>query len=316
MTKFVKNLKKKLLLKLLSEHRNRDLIAVLLSGDYSNPHIQNEFSRLGYYFLKKHYYLPIPEKVELDFLNRYKNKLIGLNFSNDYSFWLLGKINPYLTEFRKCKFTLLNGTFMAIDAHIYYSFIRLFKPKKIIEIGAGNSTKLAQLACLNNKKLDNHKTKLFAIDPYPLRLNRELKKLSKIIKKNVQEIPIRFFESLEANDILFLDSTHVLKPGGDVQYEFLEIIPRLKPGVLIHIHDISLPKPYPGVYFKYNWFWNEQYLLQAFLAYNNRYEIIWPGNYLMIKYPKLLKKLFPEFKEMREKFPNSEPTSFWIRVNI
>src|SRR3972149_5863814 len=115
-------------------------------------------------------------------------------------------------------------------------------------------------------------------------------------------------------DILFLDSSPVLRAGGDVQLEYLEILPRLAPGVLVHVHDISLPKPYPRVYFETGMYWNEQYLLQAFLAFNSRFEVLWPGNWMMVRHPEKVCAVFPEFHEMRKLYPQSEPTGFWMRV--
>jgi hypothetical protein len=138
--------------------------------------------------------------------------------------------------------------------------------------------------------------------------------LSEVIEKKVQDVDLDLFASLQGG-ILFIDSTHALRAGGDVQLEYCEILPRLAGGVLVHIHDISLSRPYPRVYFeKNNYYWNEQYLLQAFLAFNSKFEVVWPGNYMMLKYPDQISRVFPEYHTMRESFPSSEPTSFWIRA--
>ena len=115
-----------------------------------------------------------------------------------------------------------------------------------------------------------------------------------IIRKKVEDIPVSLFQSLEAGDILFIDSSHVIRPEGDVLYEVFNIFPQLKPGVYIHIHDIFSPFDYPK-----NWFvqeyrmWNEQYLLEAFLMHNKQYEIIGALSYLGYKYPQLAQKNFP-----------------------
>ncbi|MGH9903790.1 MAG: class I SAM-dependent methyltransferase, partial [Pyrinomonadaceae bacterium] len=138
--------------------------------------------------------------------------------------------------------------------------------------------------------------------------------LSELIEKRVQDVDLSVFTSLEANDILFIDSTHALRAGGDVQLEFCEIMPRLAPGVLVHVHDISLPRAYPRVYFDQRLYWNEQYLLQAFLTFNRRFEVIWPGNYMALRYPERIREFFFEYQDMRAAYPSSEPTSFWMRV--
>jgi hypothetical protein len=232
----------------------------------------------------------------------------------------------YMEEFRSkfplnatdnpSQFYLINGGYMAVDAQVYYSIIRHFKPKRIVEIGAGNSTILAGVACLQNQSETGQTTNLTAIEPYPwdIFLTGNCPGLSQLIKKPVQDVNMDLFTSLGENDILFIDSSHVLKSGGDVQTEYLEILPRLAPGVLVHIHDISLPRAYPSTYYENQLYWNEQYLLQAFLAFNSRFEVVWPGNFMMLNYPKKVCAVFPEFNIMRQHYPQSEPTAFWIRV--
>jgi hypothetical protein len=138
--------------------------------------------------------------------------------------------------------------------------------------------------------------------------------LSKLIEDKVQDVSLDLFTSLKRGDILFIDSSHVLRSGGDVQLEYLEILPRLASGVLVHIHDMSLPKPYPRIYYDTQLYWNEQYLLQGFLIFNSRFKVLWPGNYMIIKYPEKVRAVFPEFHLMRQSFPMSEPSAFWMEV--
>lgn len=278
----------------------------------------------GYFLLKNHYYSPIPDPSDIP-LNYWQtqSELVGLEINEQKIQSLLSELDPYITEFRESvpnfqtgdeTLFLINGSFMAVDAHIYYSFIRYFKPKKIIEIGSGRSTLFAAKANQINEGIEAIKPYLIALDPYPPEYLNNNAHISEIIPQKLQEIDVTFFANLQKNDILFIDSTHVLRTGNDVQMEYCEILPRLAPGVLVHIHDISLPKHYPRVYFDNELYWNEQYLLQAFLAFNSKFEILWPGNYMMIKYPEILAKIFPEFQVMRQHFPMSEPTSFWLRV--
>src|ERR1044071_9524271 len=118
--------------------------------------------------------------------------------------------------------------------------------------------------------------------------------LQTLIEKNVQEINLEFFSQLESGDILFIDSSHTVKIGGDVNYLFLEILPRLKPGVIVHVHDIFLPFEY-----RRDWvmdefrFWSEQYLLQAFLTFNSEFEVLLANRYLAYRYLEDLKAAFP-----------------------
>ena len=149
-----------------------------------------------------------------------------------------------------------------------------------------------------------------AVEPYP---NATIKKgfpgLSRLIDAPVQQVSLAEFERLRENDILFIDSSHVLKIGSDVEFLFLEVLPRLNPGVIVHIHDIFLPANYPR-----RWvvdelrFWNEQYILQAFLAFNRAFEVLWAASYMNIKHPERLESAFPSYKRGQR-----PPGSFWMR---
>ena len=136
-----------------------------------------------------------------------------------------------------------------------------------------------------------------AFEPYPVKtLRAGLPGLTRLVTKKIQDVPWAEFQKLQANDILFIDSTHVLKIGSDVQYEYLEILHRLNPGVLIHLHDIFWPAEYPRKWvMTEKRFWNEAYLAQAFLAFNDSFEILWAGSYLHLNYPDKLKAAFPSY---------------------
>ena len=188
--------------------------------------------------------------------------------------------------------------------------IRHFKPKRIFEIGSGNSTYLSAQAVLKDKEDNGHKCELIAVEPYP---NDVLKAgfpgLSELISTKIQDIPLSEFNKLKENDILFIDSSHVLKIGSDVQYEYLEILPRLNKGVIVHLHDIFLPAEYPREWVLKDYrFWTEQYLLQAFLAFNDNFEVLWAGSYIHLKHPDKLEAAFSSYKR-DERLPGS----FWIR---
>lgn len=297
-----------------------------LKDDFDSP--KQVFTECGFHFLKKHYYLPIPQEEDLDeaFWNE-QSQLVGVDMNDSGALDFLRKIFPlYVEEFRAsfplhstsddpAQFHLINGTFMAIDAHVYYFFIRHFQPNRIVEIGSGKSTLVAAAAGNRNLAERGYGPKLTTIDPFPSEFLKDgFPGLDRVIGKKLQDIDLDEFSSLESGDILFIDSTHVLRAGGDVQREYCEILPRLAPGVIVHIHDISLPKPYPRIYFEKEYYWNEQYLLQAFLSFNSKFEVMWPANYMMLKYPKEVSAVFPEHKIMRESFPMSEPSSFWMRV--
>jgi hypothetical protein len=143
----------------------------------------------------------------------------------------------------------------------------------------------------------------------------------------VQHLDLRLFSSLQAGDILFIDSSHVVGVGSDVVREFLEILPALNPGVLVHLHDIFLPYDYPREAVLRNfWFWSEQYLLQSFLSFNSEFEVLWSASALQTFNSQALEKCFPGWKHSyrdmsgtkRRCIPTMDgdhvwPSSFWMR---
>ena len=286
------------------------------------------FAEKGFHLVRRRYDAPVPDEADLsgDFQER-RSAMPGVAMDDRGALELLETVfSRYTDEFRAAvplerpagagpdAFHLINGTFMAVDAHVYYAFIRHGKPRRIVEIGGGNSSVLAGMACERNRAEDGRAPRLTVVEPYPGEaLRNGFPGLSELVAGKVQDAPTSLFASLAAGDILFIDSSHVLRSGGDVQHEYLEILPRLAPGVLVHVHDISLPKPYPRVYFEQGLYWNEQYLLQAFLAFNSRFEVVWPGNYMILNYPDRVCAAFPEYHAMRREYPQSEPSSFWMR---
>src|ERR1019366_6710867 len=175
------------------------------------------------------------------------------------------------------------------------------------EVGAGYSTWIAGLAAVRNGD-----TALDAVEPYPPPfLVAGLPGLRRLIQEPVQSVPAGTFTSLEANDILFIDSSHVCKTGSDVTYLILEILPRLKPGVIVHFHDIFLPWNMPRVWVEKNLlFWNEQYLLLAFLQGNRDFEVLLASHYLGRCHPERLKQAFP-YLNIDIAWPGG--SSFWVR---
>jgi predicted O-methyltransferase YrrM len=208
-----------------------------------------------------------------------------------------------LKEEQKLQFFHNNGSFMGADAEFLYSMIRKFKPSRVIEIGCGFSTLMMQAAIRHNKGLDDsYSCRHICIEPYEFDW---LEKLDiEIIRKKVEDLPIDFFKLLEENDILFIDSSHIIRPQGDVLFEYLQVLPIINKGVLVHIHDIFTPNDYlePWIY-QLNRFWNEQYLLEAFLSMNPHFHILAAVNYLHHNHKELLS----------QKDCNKEPCSFWLQ---
>jgi hypothetical protein len=280
------------------------------------------FWYIGLYFCLVHFYEPIPDYKDLKKGNLFDKgvTMTGIHIDEEKQLNLLEVFKRYKLEYDSFpryktsiphQYFINNGSFESVDGEVYYCMIRHFKPRKIIEIGAGFSTLLAAQAIMKNKKEDmNYECELIAIDPYP---NNILKKgfpgLSKLVSKKVQEINIEEFSTLHDNDILFIDSSHVLKIGNDVWYIYNEILPSLRTGVLVHIHDIFLPLNYPKNWvIKQGRFWNEQYILKAFLTFNTNYEILWAASCIHIRYPDLLEKSFASYDRNK-----TWPGSFWLR---
>jgi predicted O-methyltransferase YrrM len=201
------------------------------------------------------------------------------------------------------EFFLENDFFGGTDALVLYCMVRHFRPSVVLEVGSGASSLLTAKAALRNEN-----TQLICIEPYPDdRLRAGFPGLTRLIQERVQDVGLATFEQLKAGDILFIDSSHVVAIGSDVTYLFLEVLPRLKAGVIVHFHDIFLPMEV-----RRDWvmnecrFWNEQYLLQAFLAFNSVYEVLLCNNYLGVQHYGLMQSTFPNS-------PWWGGGSFWMR---
>ena len=228
-------------------------------------------------------------------------------------------------------YTRGNGFFETVDAEIAYCLVRHLKPKRIIEVGGGYSSRVMAAALDMNLQMDGVRGELLTIDPHPDRFPKEaLSDRVRLIAASIQSIDLDIFLSLEDGDFLFLDSTHVVGVGSDVVREYLEILPRLNPGVLIHAHDIFIPSDYPRkMVLQSLSFWSEQYLLEALLTFNPRFEVVWGSSAMQGFNPEALEHAFPHWKhsyqnmarEKRRFLPSLDgervwPSSFWMRKVI
>ena len=204
-------------------------------------------------------------------------------------------------------FYLNNGSFESGDAEVWYQFVRTLKPKRIIEIGSGNSTLMAIDAIEKNQQDDrDYRCEHVCIEPYEMPWLEQSGVV--VVRERVETLEMSFFSQLEENDILFIDSSHMIRPQGDVVFEILELLPSLKKGVIVHLHDIFSPKNYPKQWLQDQVrFWNEQYLLEAFLSHNESWEILAALNYLHHNHYERLKSVAPQLT------PAREPGSFYIR---
>jgi predicted O-methyltransferase YrrM len=200
------------------------------------------------------------------------------------------------------------GPFPWGDGIALRMMINELMPRRIVEIGSGFST-ACMLDSADHIGLDN--LQITCIEPYPDRLLSLMRAKDhdrvKLLQRFVQDVPEDVVDELEPGDILFIDSTHVLKTGSDVHFEFFHLIPRLKPGVVVHFHDVPYPFEYPPEWvFEKNYSWNEAYAVRLFLMFNNAFEVIFWGSLLARSYTDKIRSDYPTFLR-------NPGSSIWLR---
>jgi hypothetical protein len=272
------------------------------------------WERHGFHVTPVHFYQPIPDTQSLpETLWDRSSESVGIDMNDAMQLDLLRNHFPkFRHEYKQfpikpsgqpSRFYLNNGLFDGTDALVAYCMIRHFQPRWIIEVGSGFSSLIAAEAVAKNNN-----SALICIEPFPLDFLRQgFPGLHSLIEKKVEDMDPEFFSQLASGDILFIDSSHTVKIGGDVNYLFLEVLPRLKPGVIVHVHDIFFPFNYPRDWVKEEFrFWTEQYLLQAFLSFNSEFEVLMANSYLAYRHMEDLKATFTNS-------PRWGGGSFWMR---
>jgi Methyltransferase domain len=287
----------------------------LQSGKFSE--IFPVWERHGFHVTPVHFYQPIPDTQTLpETLWNRPSELVGIDMNDSVQLDLLRNCFPkFRHEYEQfptkptgqpTRFYLNNGLFDGVDALFAYCMVRHSRPQLIMEIGGGFSSLI-----LGEATADNNSSPLICIEPFPQEfLKRGFPGLHSLIEKRVEDVELEFFSQLSSGDIMFIDSSHTVKIGGDVNYLFLEVLPRLKPGVIVHVHDIFFPFDYRRDWVKDELrFWTEQYLLQAFLSFNFEFEVLMANSYLRHYYQEDLKAAFPSL-------PSWGGGSFWMRRKI
>lgn len=269
-----------------------------------------------------HFYSPLPDIRKL-----MKNKSRWLKeyevFGIDWNIDNQKKVNSIIAEFKNepeqqetYEKVLKKGFgegFPIIESYYLYCFIRYLKPKKVIEVGSGMSTYYTLQACLKNKEETGNFTEIVCVEPYPRKPFFQFEKdgLIKFYHSEAQDVPLDLFKSLEEGDVLFIDSSHVLKIDSDVTYLYLQVIPNLKKGVIIHIHDICFPyltlMP-EDKRFRSSLLWNETSILSAILTGNDSFEILQCQSFLHHKYPEIIKQTFDFYDNKTH-----HPLSIWLK---
>lgn len=289
--------------------------------------VRGVFARLGFNVVKHaDYYstLPVLEDIEKTRERWDKpSELVGIDADVPAMVERLSKLAAaWDAEYRQVTGDYLTNTrrgfgpgYPHLDSRTLYFMLREHKPKRYLEVGSGLSTYYASLAAARNAD-EGSPLSITCIEPYPFDALRGLPDFS-LVEGFVQDVPFSTFEELEAGDVLFIDSSHALKIDSDVAYLFLEVLPRIKPGVLVHIHDVHFPfnGPYPADtwLFGERWpvYWNEAMVVQTFLTFNSAFEVLLSTPMIRHDDETVFAGLFDDYTPLRN--DANPPSSLWIR---
>lgn len=273
--------------------------------------------RAGIHLVRASYDSPIPRRHELDpALFERESPMRGIDWDPERQTVLVEReLAPFLAEFRPQPdpqappgtFRLDNRTYDRVDAELLYALLRWVKPSRYVELGSGYSTLVAADALARNAA-EGRAGHLACYDPYPSPHVEARADLAPLVQRvGAQELPEAVVRELEAGDILFVDTSHTVKLGGDVNRIVLDLLPLVAPGVLVHFHDVFLPRDYSRGHLDDAHFWTEQYLVQAFLTGNDHWEVVVGAHAVALHAPERLATHVPSF------VPGVAPGAFWIR---
>jgi len=273
-------------------------------------------ARVGYKVYPDVFYNPFPTTGEVD-LERLKQKrsLPAIEFDlpgckalfADLAAASATEANDFLRGRPERLVARWDLTYPPNDAAVLYAMLRRHKPRRYIEVGCGYSTHTSTAALARNAA-EGHPCRALFVEPYPPDHLDVSKLPGEFIRDKVQRVPLERFTELDAGEILFIDTSHVIKTQNDVEYELLQILPSLKPGVIVHIHDIFSPYDYPE-----EWLVgehpnrggnNEQYALECLLSGGADWEVLLPTYLLWKDDPELYRRLVDSARW---------PAAFWIR---
>lgn len=272
--------------------------------------------RAGLAFVRKHYYAPVIDAGDIRHPLDAARDLPGLDL-NEAGQRALVQSFHYADELTALplkkpavdRFGYENTTYAEGDAEMLYNMIRHFRPRRIVEVGSGQSTLMAMEAIAANKRQDaGYVCRITCIEPFE---QPWLESLGvEVIRKRVEDCPDDLVRSLGAGDFFFIDSSHVTRPQGDVLHLYQRLLPQVAPGVIVLVHDVFTPRDYPA-----KWviddrrLWNEQYLMEAFLAFNPAFEVMLAVNWLANDRRDWLREACP----MLMNKPGKQPGAFWFR---
>jgi len=257
-------------------------------------------------FTPGHFYSPI---INVDDIKSRQNEIwgavavssiVGIELNDNQQKNLMRELQVFYkdlpfqaTKQEHLRYYYENEYYSYADSIILFLMLRYYRPKRIIEVGSGFSS---AMMLDTNELFFNSDIDLTFIEPYPDRLKSLLNERDKsychILENNIQDVSLETFKKLEKGDILFIDSSHIVKTGSDVNFILFTILPILKSGVIIHFHDIFYPFEYPKEWVLNGWNWNESYVLRSFLMYNDKFSVLLFTNYLQIHHEEIFKS-FP-----------------------
>jgi hypothetical protein len=273
--------------------------------------------RLGYHLVRANYYSPIPDVESLaPELWTEPAPMPGVDFDLDAQLgYLREELAPYLREFSppadppgdELGFHHANPYYGSLDADLLYAMVRRHRPPRIVELGSGYTTLvIAGARKRNNAEGTPARHEVF--DPFPSDLLHRVRAGIALHAQAAVDVPLEVLLSLQRGEMLVIDTTHTVKPGGEVTRLILEVLPRLAAGVIVHIHDFFRPFEYPRVLFeRYGVFWQEHYLVQALLIGSGDWEILCANH-------ALARLRLPEAQELVPQLtPEHAPSALWIR---
>jgi hypothetical protein len=274
--------------------------------------------------MRVHFYSPVPDIEDLKARRVWKRRspMAGIQMREKQQLELLAELGreygdecrwPHDSAGDKYQFFTNNTGFSYGCAAATHAIIRKYKPRRVIEVGSGSSSRVIAAALRMNAVETGRPADYTIVDPYPEADLQGLPGLSRVLKQRVELLELSLFTTLGGNDVLFVDSGHTVRIGGDVNFLVLDVLPVLAQGVIAHFHDIALPYEYAQVYFtnpRFRMFWTEAYLLQAFLCHNVSWEVLLSMNFLMLDHQREFGTTWRHYDSSVHRYPSH---SFWIR---
>lgn len=281
------------------------LLIVVARIGWRGPVTRAILDRAGVALLRHHYYTPVVFPSDLREGLDAPRALPGIDMREAAQVELLERLSfaDEATE-ALADFDFDNPNFARVDAFVLYAMLRDLQPKRMFEIGSGHSTRVSAAALARNAVSCRH----LCIEPFEMPWLEQTG--AEVLRTPVEDVPLSLFAELEAGDVLFIDSSHAIRPQGDVVREYLQILPSLAPGVIVHVHDVYTPHDlHPYLVVDQRKLWHEQYLMEALLSGGERFAVVLANYWIGRQHPRLFARVVPGFALP----PARDGCSFWLR---